>query len=99
MKLHRLPLLLVLLGLAHASFPSWHKASYIGGHYNSSLYKFGPGGLLRTRFVAKEISSATVYLAVNGIAEVYVDGQRAGGSGQGRRVLEPVLSQWEKRMF
>jgi alpha-L-rhamnosidase len=82
--------------------PTWEKAVYLGGYNKpSATYKYGTGGLLRTRFdlPTARIQRATVFLAVNGIAEVYVDGQRCGGSGQGRRVLEPVLSQWEKRMF
>jgi len=87
------------------TFPDWKNAEYIGGwNYNNSFYKFGPGGLLKANFQVppttdEELLSATVYIAVNGIAEVYVDGKRAGGSGVGRRVLEPALSQWERRMF
>ena len=81
-------------------------ANYIGSSYPSPFgYRFGTGGLIRSSFstatITSKISTAFVTFAVNGIAEIYINGQRIGGSefAPGRRVLDPALTQYEQRMF
>ena len=80
-------------------FPTWQGAEYISGPTLPSQYQYGTGGIFRVNFdTPTNAAAATVYVAVNGIGEVFLDGRRLGGSGSGRRVLEPTLTQYEKRM-